>query len=234
MSRALAVLVAGALLGGALASCASTEPGSSATSAADDLGLPAVRGPLVFPAGAREVTLGWLVDELARLSDQELSLAPELRQELDTTAEPLEQTTDVPAREVYTYVEALLAMRGVVVAPLKGGARPMLGLRGRRSGPAALEAVLVDPERCASLAAHPALLCQVLLTFENIDARQLQTQLRQLLVDESGLQQVVPTGERGLLIRASGAKLHGLVTLLREADRAAAPPQPAGTAELPR
>ena len=47
---------------------------------------------------------------------------------------------------------------------------------------------------------HPALLCQLVLTFENIDSRQLQTQLRQLLVDNSGMQQVVPAGERSLIL----------------------------------
>lgn len=220
MRPALA-LAACALL--ALASCASSAKASSATgpaASADTFGLPPVRGPLEFAPDAREVSLGWLVDELARLSGQELTMAVDLRRALDGTMEPLEQRSPVPAGEVYAFVEALLTTQGIVIAPAKGGARPVLGVyggQGARLGEPV--PVQIEPARVAALAGHPALLCQVLLDFENIDSRQLQTQLRQLLVEASGLQQIVPAGERSLILQASGAKLLALVPLLQEVDR---------------
>ena len=202
-----------------------------------DFGLPPARAPLEFPAGAQEVTLGWLVDELARLTGQELAMQIQVRQALDLSKERLELTTPVPANEVYAYVEAMLAMQGLVIAPIKSGERPVLGVYGTavRSGPDLLNPVPIEPGEVDGLADHPALLCQVMLVFENIDSRQLQTQLRQLLVDNTGMQQVVPAGDRGLLMQATGAKLFGLARLLREVDRASAarkPPAPAQPASV--
>jgi hypothetical protein len=77
-----------------------------------DFGLPPVRAALQFPAGASAVTLGSLVDELARLSGQELAMQPEVRQQLDQLREPLELATPVPVPEEYAYVEGMLAVQG--------------------------------------------------------------------------------------------------------------------------
>jgi hypothetical protein len=214
----------------ALAGCAS--PTTRATRAAgrgEDLGLPPVSAALEFPGESLEVTLGWLVDQLARLSGQELVLAPEVRRELDGATEELEQARPVPAEEVYAFVEAHLARQGFLLAPVTAGVRPVLGVYGgpeRDGSPLAVELELAD---LAELARHPALLCRVVLVFENLDSRQLQTQLRQLLVDSGPYQQVVPAGERALLIQAGGARMRGLVELLLRVDRAcAALPTPPG------
>jgi hypothetical protein len=193
----------------ALASCAAAKKTPEQATELTDLGLPAVRAALEFPAGASDVTLGWLVDELARLSAQELTMVPHVRQQLDVSREPLEITTPVPAREVYAYVEGMLAAQGMLIAPVKGGERPVLGIySAARRGPESGEpsAVHVELGEVEALAGHPALLCQVMLVLENIDSRQLQTQLRQLLADASGTQLCVPAGERGLLLQsAAGA-----------------------------
>jgi hypothetical protein len=224
-----------------LTACKAMEPErGQAARERHDFGLPPVRAALEFPAGEREVTLGWLVGELARLSGQELTMTPTLRQQLDVSREPLELTTPVPAGEVYAYVEGMLATHGFLIAPVKSGERPVLGVYGSsaRRGPVEgdVRAVPIEPGEVEALAAHPALLCQVMLVFENLDSRQLQTQLRQLLVDMSGTQQVVPAGDRGLLVQAPGARLAGLVRLLREVDRASAErprPVPTRTDSIP-
>ena len=166
----------------------------------------------------------------------------DVRQQLDQFKERLELTTPVPAGEVYPYVEGMIGMQGMLIAPVKGGERPVLGIyssafRGPPD-PGSVHAVPIEPDAVEALADHPALLCQVMLIFENIDSRQLQTQLRQLLVDNTGMQQVVPAGDRGLLIQAPGAKLLGLARLLREVDLASAArprvePQPAAAPPYP-
>src|SRR5688572_32945811 len=87
----------------ALAGCSTSKAKPEQAREHHDLGLPPVRAALEFPAGADEVSLGWLVDELARLTGQELTMQPQVRQQLDVSKERLELTTPVPADEVYPY-----------------------------------------------------------------------------------------------------------------------------------
>lgn len=198
--------------------------------------LPPVRAALEFPPAAKSVSMGWLVSELGRLTQQELTLSEVLRGELEKALEPLEITTPVPAEEVYAFVEGLLAQRQVFIAPVKGGTRPVLGVYGGAEARAhfGVRPVVVEAAQMELLAEHPALFCQLLLNFENIDSRQLQTQLRQMMVDNTGFQQVVPCGERGLLLQGAGQTLLGLAMALREVDRASAPrPVPAPSSPEP-
>jgi hypothetical protein len=225
----------------ALAGCATTKDVPGQPHERSDFGLPPVTAPLEFPSGEREVTLGWLVDELARLSGQELAMQPQVRHQLDQLREPLELTTPVPAHEVYPYVEGMLAVQGMVVAPIKAGERPVLGVYDAGTNipnPGEMQPLVIEPGQVEALVDHPALLCQVMLVFENIDSRQLQTQLRQLLVDSTGARQVVPAGDRGLLVQAPGSQLLGLARLLRQVDLASAArpraaPQPAVGPAIP-
>ena len=226
----------------AISGCATAKGATKQANEGGDFGLPPVHGALEFPAGAEEVPLSWLVDELARMTGQELTMSPQLRQQLQVSKEHLEITAPVPADEVYAFVESILAAQGVLIAPVKGGERPVLGLihpaQQRGAGAGEMLPVVIDPGKVEALADHPALLCQVMLVFENIDSRQLQTQLRQLLADSSGMKQCVPAGDRGLLIQAPGAQLVGLARLLREVDLASAArprtaPQPAAGPALP-
>jgi len=224
-----------------LASCAATKATSQRSSGHDTLGLPPVRAALEFPAGAIDVTIGWMVNELARLTGQELTMTPVLRQQLDQLHEPLEITTPVPADEVYPYVEGMLATQGVLIAPVKAGERPVLGVFSparQQRAEGELRAVSIELDQVEALADHPALLCQVMLVFENVDSRQLQTQLRQLLVDAYGTKQCVPAGDRGLLLQAPGSQLLSLVRVLRAVDLASAgrpraEPQPAVGPAIP-
>jgi len=72
-----------------------------------------------------------------------------------------------------------------------------------------------------------------LLNLENIDSRQLQTQLRQLLIDNSGARQCVPVGDRGVILQGPASEMASLARLLLDADAAAGkrPPPPAPKAE---
>jgi hypothetical protein len=86
----------------------------------------------------------------------------------------------------------------------------------------------VESTQLAELESHPALFVRLMITFDNLDSRQFQTQLRQITVDLAGLKQVVPAGDRGLIIQGLGADSAALVKLLREVDAAsAARPAPA-------
>jgi len=78
--------------------------------------------------------------------------------------------------------------------------------------------VFVSPQDLDDYKNQPASLIITVLNFENIDSRQLQTQLRQLLVDNSGYQQVVPAGERSLILQGFGSYIASLATLLNLVD----------------
>lgn len=225
-----------ALLFVACASPAETSANASAPARVDDLGLAPVSAPLVMPTGAREVTLAWLVDELARLTGQELVFAPEERERLEQIVEPLEATSVVPADEVYPFVESLLVFHGYMLARLKEGTPTMLAVVGPGGGRSSGEVPYVPLEihDRDALARHPALLFQYALHFENLDSRQLQTQLRQLLVDPSGHCNVVPAGERSLIFQGYGLRLRSLMVLLAEIDAASVErPVPQTQAEQP-
>ncbi|MSR62186.1 MAG: hypothetical protein EXS08_07055 [Planctomycetes bacterium] len=218
-----------------LAGCATGRTAQAPAVEHESFGLPDVRSPLLFPSEVREVTLAWLVEELARLTGQELALSPETLDALVVAKEALELTSPVPAGEVYTFVEGLLVTQGFFLIPVKDGGRPILGVfQPTEDGPSPFDAgttVLVTREELPELRRHPALVCQLVLNFENIDSRQLQTQLRQLLVAANGFQ-VVPAGERSLILQGPGARLYNLGHLLLEIDRASA--QNAAPAARPR
>jgi len=211
LARILAVLVAGATPAGPLAA-----PGAS------NLPLPPVSAALEFGSGSNDVGLDELLQQLARLTGQELAMTVQAREALRASREPLEHTTPVPAGEVYTFVEGLLSRQGFVIAPITGGTRPILGVlstgTGRDTG---LDPLAVDASALGELAAHPALFVRVLIDLHNSDARQLQTQLRALVVDQSGMQQCVPVGELGLILQGKGRDVASLAKLVLAADEAA-------------
>lgn len=226
------LLAAGLVL--ALSACSSLTPEAGSNVSArgasprldEALGFPPVRGPLVFPEGTSEVTLAWLVDELARLAGVELVYGEDQRTMLERETERLDQTEPVPADEVYPFVEAMLISRGFLLELVKPGTPTMLRLYApspgmRSNGPGA---VVVQDGDLAALERHPALVVQYAMTFRSIDSRQLQTQLRQLLVDPTGSMQVVPAGDRSLLLQGPGYRITALVQLLREVDALSGPP----------
>ena len=224
---ALLLVLAGCSTPSAAISRGSAGPSSS------DLGLPPIRAALELPEGSEPIGLDWLVGELGRLSGQEVIAQPLVRQQLQQCKQPLSIRTPVPADEAYSFVEALLAQAGFFLAALKDGERPVLGVHAdgpQLSSLAFARPIPVSLDRLDELDRHPALLCQVVLTLQNVDSRQLQTQLRQLVVDATGVQQVVPCGERSLLVQGMGMKVAGLVRLLQEVDRASAAPVPAKAA----
>ncbi len=93
------------------------------------------------------------------------------------------------------------------------------GAQARGAGGAlAKTPIFVSPQDLDDYRNQPASLIITVLNFENIDSRQLQTQLRQLLVDNSGYQQVVPAGDRSLILQGFGSYIASLATLLRLVD----------------
>ncbi|MSR64021.1 MAG: hypothetical protein EXS08_16480, partial [Planctomycetes bacterium] len=92
---------------------------------------------------------------------------------------------------------------------------------GRTGGGSALgkSPTYVMPTDLEDYKDQPAALIITVLNFKNIDTRQLQTQLRQLLVDVSGSQQIVPAGEHSLIMQGFGSYIASLGKLLQLVDQ---------------
>lgn len=200
------------------------------------LSLPPARTALAFAPDTQEVSLEFLLDALARSTGAELALAQEDRLELRRKNVKLNHSAEVPAEELYAFVESQLVAQGVALAPVKGGTRPVLAVHtpssGRMRGSCPPDPLPVSPAELEAVAGHPALLVRTMLRLENIDARQLQTQLRQLLVDPSGFMNVVPVGERALLLQGRASFLAGLTRQVHELDLTAASGQPVAPESL--
>src|SRR5262249_33237752 len=93
-----------------------------------------------------------------------------------------------------------------------------------RGGGAALgkSPTFVAPEDLDEYRDQPASLIITVLNFKNIDSRQLQTQLRQLLVDQTGSQQIVPARDRSLIMQGFGSYIASLANLLKLMDNVSA------------
>ncbi|MEQ1892564.1 MAG: hypothetical protein ABL998_08495 [Planctomycetota bacterium] len=187
--------------------------------------LPPAREGIVFAPGTSEVSLDFLLSELARTTGQELTLDMLARKRLAKELISLTRTDPVPAEEVYTFVESLVVQKGVLLAPLKGGSRPVMGVlwsgpEARNSFPPILDPLVVPISLTSEAAEHPALFVRMLVNLRNVDTRQLQTQLRQLLVDTTGTNNVVPAGERTLILQGRATYIAGLVQQLLEMDAA--------------
>jgi len=95
------------------------------------------------------------------------------------------------------------------------------GAAGNRQGSASAlgkNPIFVSPSDLDEYLTQPATLIMTVLSFQNIDTRQLQTQLRQLLVDPTGSQNVVPAGERSLIMQGFGSYVASLAKLLKLVD----------------
>jgi len=115
-------------------------------------------------------------------------------------------------------VESLLVAQGVVLGFSAAGERPVLGVHVPTPVAGAPPSLVVDSDRADELDRHPALQCQVLLELRHVDARQLQTQVRQLMVDRNGWSHVVPLGARHLVMTGPGSLLGSLVRAVRALD----------------
>jgi len=91
--------------------------------------------------------------------------------------------------------------------------------RGGTGGALGRSPTFVLPNDLDEYVNQPASLIITVLNFENMDSRQLQTQLRQLTVDPTNSQQIVPAGERSLIMQGFGSYIASLASLLQLVDK---------------
>lgn len=112
---------------------------------------------------------------------------------------------------------------GITFSRVTPGQRPILTLRSDQSRGETLAPLVVDADRLSEVAGHPALLVRTLITFERLDSRQVQTQLRVLA--SSPTSTTIAVGERALIVQDTAPAAEALVAMLRAIDAATPAPQ---------
>lgn len=201
---------------------------SAAPSAAREDVLPPAIRTLVVPGNVEEQpTLLELLRELGKCTGQEILMDNEAEELLSTQHLPLLAGAEVPAAEVYPFVEGILAHHSVYVAPVKSGSVPVLGVYPtallQRSGPsnqrASIAWTVVKAEELSHFEDHPALFIQTVIHLPSMDVRQVATSMRVLFSDPfTG--SVVPIGDHSLLVRGSGRTVAQTVEFLRLCEEA--------------
>ncbi len=194
---------------------------ASAVAQAPGALFPAVSGDLELTWGENEPppSLMWVLQRYAALSGQRLLVSAEIRQLLESVPTPLEQSVTVPAAQVQSFVETLIADKFV----LSRGPSAGLGLLYVHSvlGPtrASLRALATQTssDRTALMRAHPAVWFTTMIELSHIDPRTLSNSLRVIITDPN-VMLILPVGESSLVVCGQGPWVADLVDLLRTLD----------------
>ncbi len=92
----------------------------------------------------------------------------------------------------------------------------------RGAGTLGRNAQYVAPQDLDDYLDQPATLILTVLNLQNIDARNLHTQLRAIFTDPTNTQQIVPAGERSLIMQGFGSYVASLARLLILVDEESA------------
>ena len=182
--------------------------------------LPQANAPLAL--AGRSSTLGQLVDELGELTSQHVIASHATRDRLEEHWVDHEHAP-VPASDVYAYVEAVLVDQGFVIAPIKYGGAPQLGVYGIRDRhgsrlKSVADAHSIRPGDQEGARRHPGLFARAVVHMPNTDTRMLQTQLRALVTDTS-TQAMISAGRHSLIMYGTASQLGNWVELLQRVDR---------------
>jgi hypothetical protein len=208
------------LIGTAMAAAllATTPPGPSQARA--DTHFPAPSGAITIAATTADggPSMADVLRDFARVAGQNLSISTASRAALEATPAGLIASAEVPAAEVYSFVEGLLAERGFVMSELRDQEPRLLGIYNQQEGLSA-PAQWVPADQLERFRAHPALVVLSVLCLEELDVRQLGNSLRALGGLGSG---VVPIGStNSVLLMGTGRNVADLAQVMLAANEAA-------------
>jgi type II secretory pathway component GspD/PulD (secretin) len=177
-------------------------------------------------APGEEMSLDKLLDEFSRVTGQNLLVSKDTCPGLRSVPTGLNHSVDVPASEVYSFVENVLAHNQYVLQVLSDHEPRLLAVNnvGPNRGnnrPLADLAQYVPVKDIGLYARHPAVLVTTMIELPSTDVRTLSNSMRVLLSDAS-TQQIIAVGNSNtLVLGGSGASIANLVTVLRECDESA-------------
>lgn len=218
------------------ASCASVSaaqqahlalgPGVSPT-ATDAFPTPTSGLKIQMAPGEEMMSLDRLLDEFSRVTGQNLLISNDTGTMLRNVSTGLNRSVEVPASEVYPFVENILAHNQYILEVLSDHEPRLLAVHGLPAPgrnitrlPAPL-AHFVPAKDIGLYAGHPAVLVTTMIELPSTDVRTLSNSLRGLMSDAS-TQQIVPVGStNSLILSGSGTSVANLVTVFREGDEGA-------------
>jgi hypothetical protein len=213
------------------AGCASASAPRPAQFALAPIGVPVSADPFPTPssglkiqiAPGEEMSLEKLLDEFSRVTGQNLLVTESTCQALKSSPTGLNRSVDVPASEVYSFVENILAHNQHVLQVLSGHEPRLLAVHDLAQTRRSLSdlAQYVPVKDIGLYARHPAVLITTMIELPSTDVRTLSNSLRSMLTDQI-TQQIIPVGNtNALVLGGSGAAVANLVTVLRECDEGA-------------
>ena len=227
MQRATALLLSlllGILFGGPASTASDPAPPQGPPAAAPegagaprDTVLAPATGPLVLEEGGQGRSLFSILRAFARVTRQQVVMDSRVEELVSNTSVRLQGEVLVPAEEVYTFVEGLLLSQGVLLASVKTGEVPILGVYSLHGNGTNLAPYLsVTPEEAPAYADHPGLLVQTVLELSHTDVRALQTQVRALTRQPS--ETLIALGSSGMLVRGTGSWVASMTETLQSVD----------------
>jgi len=191
-------------------SCASTV-----LAVQDD--LPAAEEGLALPDfDAEDVTLGDLLRDFARVTDQHVVMTETTRTAMQHTPVVVGGMSEIPPEEVYPFVEGLLFFHGFFTSQLKGGKRPLLGVYSQREANLAPRKAVMAAD-LGKYEDHPAFLIQTVIELPHVDVRQLSTSMRGMLRD-TNTQMLLAVGDHGIALAGTGQFVTEAAKLMQEVD----------------
>jgi type II secretory pathway component GspD/PulD (secretin) len=197
-----------------------------ATRSSDPFPTPAT-GLKIQVAPGEEMSLDKLLDEFSRVTGQNLLVSNDTCSSLRNVPTGLNRSVEIPASEVYSFVENVLAHNQYALEVLSDHEPRLLAVhnlatRGRNNQvPAADLAHYVPVKDIGLYANHAAVLVSTMLELPSTDVRTLSNSMRALTKDAVTQQLIAIGNTNSLILSGSGASVANLVTILREGDESA-------------
>ncbi len=168
-----------------------------------------------------DMKLEKLVDEFSRVTGITTFADSEARQVLQKTT-GLNRGVDVPAGEVYSFVESVLVQNDLFLTVLHEREPRLFSIHSPKSQRALREAPLVVAAKdIATFTQHPAIVVTTILDIPHVDARTLANSMRTMLTD-ANTQQIIPVGNsNSLILTGLGSTVASWARMLQEADESA-------------
>lgn len=199
---------------------AATAQGDDAGSASSSAGLllPPAHAGIEVP-GNRDLTLADLSAAFAEATGLRVLVGSGTRQFLNDTPSGVLGGAQVPAEDVYSFVESVFRRQGLVMERLGGDSLPIVALYAAQAGRDGLPSSwsVVDPAQAASWRIHQVLLVQCAVDVAPLDAARVATTMRSLIRD-TNTQNIVPLGgQASLLLRGTASEVAQWIDLLHVA-----------------
>jgi hypothetical protein len=170
-------------------------------------------------------SLADVLKSFEEISAHNLHISAETRSLLKNVSTGLSRSVTIPKTEVYSYVEALLADSGFLVAEIRRAQPRILSVYSlqtaeRQNARGRARAVPIDDVHLYER--HPAILIQSVVAVKYLDARQLSNSLRSMMNDPN-VEFTTPLSEGNILLCGTAPRVADWIRLIRTADANAMP-----------